>query len=118
MMEIFRRFTFEAAHRLPKVPSDHKCAQIHGHSYKVSIHLMGEVGETSGWVMDFGEIRAAFRPIVEQLDHHLLNDIEGLENPTAENLSRWIWERLDLPGLSEVTVWETGSAGCTYRRVE
>ncbi|WP_330334689.1 6-carboxytetrahydropterin synthase QueD [Streptomyces sp. NBC_00536] len=115
-MEIFREFTFEAAHRLPLVPEGHKCARLHGHSYRVDITVSGEVSGDSGWVMDFGEIKAAFRPLHEELDHHYLNEVPGLENPTSEVLARWIWDRLSgtLP-LSSVTVRETATSGCVYR---
>lgn len=116
-MEIFKEFTFEAAHRLPNVPADHKCARLHGHSFKVTIHVEGEVDPNAGWVMDFGDIKAAFQPLYDRLDHYYLNEIEGLENPTSENLARWIWVRLHpaLPGLSRIVVNETCSSGCVYR---
>jgi len=117
LTEIFREFTFEAAHRLPHVPDGHKCARLHGHSYRVIVNVTGPVGEETGWVMDFSDVKAAFRPLEEQLDHYYLNDIPGLENPTSENLARWIWERLtpSLPELSAVTVRETCTSGCTFR---
>ena len=92
--EIFREFTFEAAHRLTHVPDGHKCARLHGHSYRVEIHVHGPVGEETGWVMDFQEIKDAFAPLHDQLDHHYLNEVAGLGNPTSENLARWIWVRL------------------------
>ncbi|TPQ18625.1 6-carboxytetrahydropterin synthase QueD [Streptomyces sporangiiformans] len=116
-MEIFREFTFEAAHRLPNVPEGHKCARLHGHSYKVIVHVEGDVDPEAGWVMDFADVKRAFKPIEAQLDHYYLNEIEGLENPTSEVLAKWIWERLggDLPTLSAVTVRETCTSGCTYR---
>ena len=116
-MEIFKAFTFEAAHRLPNVPEDHKCARLHGHSFRVEIYVRGPVGERSGWVMDFAEIKAAFAPLHQRLDHYYLNEIEGLENPTSENLARWIWARLrpTLPGLSKVVVRETCTTGCVHR---
>ncbi|MEU9379538.1 6-carboxytetrahydropterin synthase QueD [Streptomyces sp. NPDC048279] len=116
-MEIFREFTFESAHRLPNVPEGHKCARLHGHSYKVIVHVEGPVGAESGWVMDFGDVKRAFKPIEARLDHYYLNEIEGLENPTSEVLARWIWDRLKptLPGLSALTVRETCTSGCTYR---
>lgn len=116
MMEIFKEFTFEAAHRLPNVPNGHKCARLHGHSYRVEIHVRGEVGEHTGWVMDFHDIKDAFAPVHDQLDHRYLNEVEGLENPTSEVLARWIWERLTeaLP-LSQVFVRETCTSGCVYR---
>jgi len=116
-MEIFKEFTFEAAHRLPHVPEGHKCSRLHGHSFRVSLHVRGEVGAESGWVMDFGDIKAAFQPLYDQLDHYYLNEIEGLENPTSEHLARWIWERLrpSLPQLAEIRVHETCTSGCIYR---
>lgn len=115
-MEIFKEFTFEAAHKLPFVHEGHKCSRLHGHSFRISIAVEGEPDET-GFVMDFAEVKVAFKPIFEALDHYYLNDIEGLENPTSETLATWIWEKLkpSLPKLSEVKVWETCNAGCTYR---
>jgi 6-pyruvoyltetrahydropterin/6-carboxytetrahydropterin synthase len=116
-MEIFKEFTFEAAHRLPNVPEGHKCARLHGHSFRVKLYVSGPVDPHAGWVMDFAELKRAFRPLHDILDHHYLNDIEGLENPTSENLARWIWARLrpSLPGLSKVAVRETCTSGCVYR---
>lgn len=116
-MEIFTEFTFEAAHRLPNVPQGHKCARLHGHSFRVRVHVSGPLDPELGWVMDFADVKAAFRPLYEQLDHHYLNEVPGLENPTSEVLARWIWERLApaLPGLSRVAVRETCTSGCVYR---
>ena len=115
-MEIYKEFSIEAAHRLPHVPEGHKCARLHGHSFQVSIHVSGSVDTQSGWVMDFADIKAAFKPVWERLDHHYLNDIAGLENPTSENLARWIWQALKpgLPLLSKITVKETCTSGCVY----
>jgi 6-pyruvoyltetrahydropterin/6-carboxytetrahydropterin synthase len=115
-MEIFKSFTLEAAHRLPNVPPGHKCARVHGHSFRVEIHVRGPVGEHSGWVMDFAELKAAFEPVFVQLDHHYLNDVPGLDNPTSENLARWIWRELApaLPLLARVVVHETCTSGCSY----
>jgi 6-pyruvoyltetrahydropterin/6-carboxytetrahydropterin synthase len=115
--EIFREFTFEAAHRLPNLPPEHKCSRLHGHSYRVVVHVTGNVDPHLGWIMDFGDVKAAFKPLEHRLDHYYLNDIEGLENPTSEVLASWIWERLKpgLPELSAITVRETCTSGCTYR---
>lgn len=115
--EIYREFTFESAHRLPNVPEGHKCARLHGHSYRVQIHVEGTVSSDTGWVQDFGDIKAAFKPVEEQLDHRYLNEVEGLENPTSEVLARWIWYRLlgNLPNLTAVQVRETCTSGCIYR---
>jgi 6-pyruvoyltetrahydropterin/6-carboxytetrahydropterin synthase len=115
-MDIFRVFQVEAAHFLPNVPAGHKCARMHGHSFRIEIHISGSVGVESGWVMDFAELRAAFQPLYDQLDHHCLNDIEGLENPTSENLAKWIWQHLEprLNELSKIVVQETCNAGCIY----
>lgn len=119
-MEVYKRFRIEAAHRLPNVPEGHKCARLHGHSFRIELVVSGPVGERSGWVLDFADIEAAFGPIFAMLDHRYLNDIEGLENPTSENLARWIWRRVRpaLPGLSTVAVAETCNAGCVYRGEE
>ncbi|GAA0742664.1 6-carboxytetrahydropterin synthase QueD [Dactylosporangium roseum] len=118
-MEIFREFTFEAAHRLPQVPSGHKCARLHGHSYRLEVHVQGEVNPTPGWVMDFADIKAAVKPVIDQLDHYYLNEVPGLENPTSENLARWTWNELtkaDKPlPLSAIVVRETCTSGCVYR---
>lgn len=116
-MVIFKEFTFEAAHRLPNVPEGHKCARLHGHSFHVRVSVRGEVGGTSGWVMDFADIKAAIAPVEAQLDHRYLNDILGLENPTSEVIARWIWRALvpALPGLDSLEVRETCTSGCVYR---
>ncbi|MEH6557063.1 MAG: 6-carboxytetrahydropterin synthase QueD [Oceanicoccus sp.] len=116
LMEIYKDFTFEAAHLLPHVPTGHKCGRLHGHSFLVRIYVSGDVDAHSGWIMDFSELKACFSPIYQQLDHYYLNDIEGLENPTSENLARWIWDKLktDLPILSKVEIRETCTSGCIY----
>lgn len=116
-MEIYKEFTFEAAHQLPNVPEGHKCARLHGHSFYVRIYVSGTVDSNTGWVMDFGELKQHFAPIYNQLDHYYLNDIEGLENPTSENLARWIWQKLKptLSILSQIEIKETCTSGCIYR---
>lgn len=117
MHEIFKEFTFEAAHRLPNLPADHKCSRLHGHSYRVILTVQGPLDADRGWVQDFGDLKDAWKPVEAQLDHYYLNDIPGLENPTSEVLAEWIWKRVTqpLPGLSAVTVRETCTSGCTYR---
>ena len=114
--EIFKAFSFEAAHRLPQVPEGHKCARLHGHSFQVELHVGGDVDPRTGWIMDFADVSAAFAPIREQLDHHYLNEIEGLENPTSEVIAAWIWARTKpaLPGLSRIVIRETCTSGCVY----
>lgn len=115
-MELFKIFRIESAHRLPRVPAGHKCARLHGHSFAIEIHLRGPVDERMGWVADFADISAAFAPVFEQLDHQYLNEIEGLDNPTSENLARWIWRALQprLPMLARVVIHETCTSGCSY----
>ena len=119
-MEVFKEFSFEAAHRLPNVPPGHKCARLHGHSFRVRIHVAGPIDEHVGWVMDFADIKEVCKPVLDQLDHYYLNEIPGLENPTSENLARWLWRRIKplLPGLSRVQVMETCTSGCEYRGEE
>ncbi len=115
-MEIYKEFSFEAAHLLPHVVEGHKCGRLHGHSFHVRICLSGEVDPQTGWIMDFAELKQHFAPLYEQLDHHYLNDIPGLENPTSENIARWIWDKLinSLPLLSKVEIRETCTSGCIY----
>jgi 6-pyruvoyltetrahydropterin/6-carboxytetrahydropterin synthase len=115
-MHIFRAFTIEAAHRLPNVPEGHKCSRLHGHSFRIELQITGNVDAHSGWIMDFADVKAAFQPTYDRLDHHYLNEIPGLENPTSENLARWIWDQLkpNLPLLSKVTVHETCTSGSVY----
>lgn len=115
-MDIFKSFQIEAAHRLPHVPDGHQCARLHGHSFRIEIHVSGPIQQPAGWVMDFADIKRAFAPLHARLDHHYLNDIDGLDNPTSENLARWIWQHLkaDLPLLSRVVVHETCTSGCAY----
>lgn len=115
-MDIFKAFTLESAHRLPNVPAGHKCARIHGHSFRVEIHVSGPVDPQIGWVQDFADLKRAFQPLFEQLDHNYLNDVPGLDNPTSENLAKWVWERLKpgLPLLSKVVVHETCTCGAIY----
>ena len=115
-MEIWKEFAFEAAHVLPRVPDGHKCKRLHGHSYRVRVYVKGDVDPELGWIVDFGDIKEAFEPIRGQLDHYYLNDIEGLENPTCEVISKWIWQRLKpaLPSLSRIEIGETCTSGCIY----
>lgn len=116
-MEIYKEFHFEAAHRLPNVPAQHKCARLHGHSFHVRLSVEGDAPEPAGWVLDFAELKSVFKPVYEQLDHHYLNEIPGLENPTSENIARWIWNKLKpgLPLLNKVEIRETCTSGCIYR---
>ena len=116
-MQLRRTFQFEAAHRLPHVPPGHKCARLHGHSFQVEIVVDGPVDPHLGWVMDYADIKSAFAPIHQRLDHHFLNEIPGLENPTSERIAEWIWSQLKptLPLLSEIVVAETCTARCVFR---
>lgn len=118
---IAKRFTFDAAHWLPHVPRDHKCRRTHGHTYEVEIILHGPVGD-NGFVADYDVIRLAWEPIFELIDHHTLNEIPGLENPTTENLIRWIFGRIALDKrpeiatlkttLSKIRVYESSTTWC------
>jgi len=117
-VELTREYRFEAAHRLPRVPADHKCFRMHGHSFVVEVTVAGEVDEATGWLVDFGDITAVVEPLLKrELDHRSLNDVPGLENPTSEMLCLWLWRRLapQLGGLAAITVQETCTARCTFR---
>lgn len=115
--ELIKTFRFEAAHSLTGVPEGHKCRRVHGHSYRLDVHVEGPVDEASGMVIDFHEIQKVVKPIIEQLDHRLLNDIPGLENSTSETIGKYFWDHLKpvLPGLSALTVWESDTSRCVYR---
>jgi len=115
-MEIFKEFTIEAAHWLPNVPEGHKCRRLHGHSFRIQVYVKGPLDPQLGWVMDFADIKAAFQPVEDALDHRCLNEVDGLANPTSENLARWVWTRLKpvLPAMSKVMVRETCTSGCVY----
>ncbi len=116
-MEIFRRFSIEAARRLPALPAEHPCSRLHGHSFQVEVRVAGPVDPRLGWVLDFADIQRAWSPVHAALDHRCLNEVEGLENPTSELLAIWIWGRLkpSLAGLVAVSVMETADSGCEYR---
>ena len=114
---IIKDFRFEAAHTLPSLPADHKCRQMHGHSFKVEIHVEGEVNPEIGWVYDHKCISDAMNPLIDLMDHSYLNDIQGLESPTIEVIAAWFWRKLeeDLQGLCEIVIYETPTARCSFR---
>ncbi len=116
-VRLSKTFTFEAAHHLPDFPEGHKCRRMHGHSFSVDVVVAGEIPAGRSYLMDYGDIKAAIGPVRDRLDHRLLNDIEGLGNPTSEMLAHWIWVRLApaLPMLDEITVRETCTSACVYR---
>jgi 6-pyruvoyltetrahydropterin/6-carboxytetrahydropterin synthase len=115
--ELSRRYRFEAAHYLPKVAESHPCRRVHGHGYRVAVSISGVVDPQTGWVTDYADIDAVVNPILAGLDHCLLNELAGLENPTSENLAAWLWQKLEggLPGLYAITVAETEDSSCTFR---
>lgn len=116
-MRIWKEFTFDAAHRLPNVPPEHKCGRVHGHTYRFRLHVEGEPDPTTGWIVDFGGLlRAAGELVVNQLDHRYLNDIAGLENPTTELLAVWIWRVVTTTALplSAVEIFESSTTGLWY----
>ena len=114
-MKIFKDFAFEAAHKLPLVPTTHKCSNLHGHSFKVRLYVEGPLS-TKGWVMDFAELKSICKPIIDTLDHAYLNEVQGLENPTSDNIAKWIWQKLKLmlANLHSIEVMETCNSGCIY----
>jgi 6-pyruvoyltetrahydropterin/6-carboxytetrahydropterin synthase len=116
-IELRKSFQFEAAHFLPLLPSAHKCRRMHGHSFHVELAVSGNCDPQLGWLLDYADIAAAFKPLWDQLDHNCLNEVPGLENPTSENVAIWIWDRLKpiLPLLTEVVVAETCTARCAFR---
>lgn len=112
-MTVYKVFWLECAHWLPNVPQEHKCRRLHGHSYRVELHVGGPMGGDTGWIIDYADMAAAWQPVHARLDHRLLNDVGGLENPTCENLALWIAKRVReyLPGLQRIVIGETCTAG-------
>ncbi len=115
MITLTKQFRIEAAHFLPYVPEGHHCRRLHGHSYRIEVAVRGEPDPAAGWLMDYGDLSRAVRPVLEKLDHNLLNSVPGLENPTAEMLSAWLWEHFaGIPGLARVSVLETCQSRCDF----
>ncbi len=116
-VRLTKTFHFEAAHDLPTFPDGHKCRRLHGHSFRFEVIVEGEVDPAKGYLIDYGDIKKAAEPVVKRLDHYYLNEVEGLSNPTSENLARWLWEKIKpaLPELSEIVVHETCTTRCEYR---
>lgn len=115
-MEIYKDFSFDSAHFLPYVPDGHKCKNMHGHTYKIRVFIKGTPDPKLGWIMDFKELKDKVNPLIDQMDHKLINDIEGLENPTAENITIWFWHHLKplLSNLSRIELYETPTTGVIY----
>jgi 6-pyruvoyltetrahydropterin/6-carboxytetrahydropterin synthase len=115
-MKITQAFRFEAAHRLPNVPPAHRCYRMHGHSYRAEMTLAGTIDPHTGFVVDFFEIENALADLIGQLDHHCLNEIAGLENPTSENIAIWLWDRAksQLPHLCSIRIYETADSWVEY----
>ncbi len=115
-MVIFKKFAFDSAHFLPNVPEGHKCKNIHGHTYHLTVFLEGDLVDDMEWVMDFKELKDVVKPVIDLLDHQLINDISGLENPTAERIVIWIWDQIKpkLPLLSKLELNETPTSGAIY----
>jgi 6-pyruvoyltetrahydropterin/6-carboxytetrahydropterin synthase len=115
-MVIFKKFAFDSAHFLPNVPDGHKCKNIHGHTYHLTVYLEGDLEKDLQWVMDFKDLKDVVKPVVDRLDHQLMNEIEGLENPTAERITVWIWDHIKpkLPLLSKIELNETPTSGVVY----
>lgn len=115
-MIIYKKFTFDSAHFLPNVPAGHKCGNMHGHTYVLNVFVEGEPDENSGWIIDYSDLKISVKPIIDILDHQVLNNIEGLENPTSEILSVWLWNQIKplIPGLKRIELKETPGSGVIY----
>jgi len=116
-MIIFKEFTFDSAHSLPNVPEGHKCKAIHGHTYRLKVIIEGDLDSHLGWVMDFSDLKNIVKPVIDQIDHKYMNELEGLKNPTCEAIAIWLWDRIkpDLPLLKEIELHETPTSGTVYR---
>jgi len=115
-MIIYKQFTFDSAHFLPGVPAGHKCANMHGHTYALTVHIEGEPDPKIGWIIDFADLKKNIQPVIELIDHQVLNTVQGLENPTSEILSIWLWNKIKplVPGLKKIELKETPTSGVIY----
>ena len=115
-MDLFFKFSINAARRLPNLPADHVCSRLHGHTFLIELHISGDVDPDSGWVIDFADLENPANAVMAELEHRYLNEIDGLYNPTSENLAIWIWDKIhaSVPGLSQVVVSEGADRGCRY----
>jgi 6-pyruvoyltetrahydropterin/6-carboxytetrahydropterin synthase len=117
-MRIYKEFTFEAAHFLPSAPPGHPNARVHGHSFRVRVTIDGEPDDKTGVIMHLDDVEAALADVHEALDHRMLNEVEGLSQPTLERIAMWLWDRLHnrLPGLAEIEIArDSCREGCIYR---
>lgn len=115
-MVIYKTFQFDSAHYLPNVPKGHKCGGMHGHTYTLKVHISGKPGEYTGWIMDYSDLKKKIKPLIDLLDHKVLNTVAGLENPTAENMCIWLWKRIksEIPELVKIELNETPTSGVIY----
>lgn len=115
-MIIYKTFTFDSAHYLPNVPMGHKCGTMHGHTYTLKVFISGTPEENSGWIIDYTDLKNGVKAFIDILDHKLLNEIPGLENPTSENLCIWLWQMIKpiFPGLIRLELNETPTSGVIY----
>ena len=114
--ELKQHFQIESARFLPYLPASHPCSRTHGHSFKIILTLVGSLDQKVGWVMDYNEIGAVMKPLLNEIDHRVLNEVPGLENPTSELLAKWIYDRVvqKIPMLKDVSIAETPSTECRY----
>ncbi|TZF81171.1 6-carboxytetrahydropterin synthase QueD [Pedobacter sp. BS3] len=115
-MLLYKQFSFDAAHFLPYVPNGHKCKSVHGHTYYLTVFAEGKISQKEGWILDYNDLKKAVKPVIECVDHTLLNNITGLENPTTELFSVWLWNKIKprLPSLVKIELKETPTAGVIY----
>jgi 6-pyruvoyltetrahydropterin/6-carboxytetrahydropterin synthase len=113
---IYKQLTFDAAHFLPHVPETHKCKNIHGHTYHLTFYVDGELDKNLGWIIDYSDLKEIIQPVIDKVDHHFLNEIPGLENPTCEIISIWLWNQIKpiLPQLKRIELKETPTSGAIY----
>jgi 6-pyruvoyltetrahydropterin/6-carboxytetrahydropterin synthase len=115
-MIIYKIFRFDSAHYLPNVPAGHKCGGMHGHTYTLKVSIAGKPSIQTGWIMDYTDLKNSVKPLIDQLDHQVLNTVEGLENPTSENLCLWLWRKIkpEIPNLCRIELNETPDSGVIY----
>ena len=117
-MKIFRTYIFHSARYIPTLDENHPCSKMHGHTFKMAVEINGPIDKKIGFVMDFYDIdKIVNNHIIKFIDHKILNEIDGLSNPSSEYLAIWIWEKLKphLPLLSTITISEEHGTGMIYK---
>ncbi len=115
-MLIFKKYYFDAAHYMAEFEENHNYRKMHGHSFEVTVKLKGDINRKNNWVMDLEELDSFVDPELSKLDHSILNEVDGLEKPTSENIAKWLWSKLikKIPNLDSIEINRPRIGGCIF----